>query len=131
MLKRKSQKQKVFALAWKNARLAANFHGGKPQEYFGECLKLAYRGIELDMPQPAQTTFTPSLFWAVVLFLATAVCIIGAAGNIDPVNMIGLLFIACVTGFFSWVHWTAHTDASQEAQRHNQRQHFNRLVMKF
>lgn len=41
--KRKFNKKGMFRYAWKNAKYAAKLHGGKPSQYFSECLKLAYK----------------------------------------------------------------------------------------
>ncbi|ATI19493.1 hypothetical protein KF6_085 [Vibrio phage vB_VpaS_KF6] len=130
MFKRKTQKQKIFSLAWANARHAARFHGGKPCEYFAESLKLAYRGISLEKIQPRPVLFTPDLFSALFTGLTAIALILFSIWIGHPVAIISAL-IGIAIGASSFSDFELHLQEIRENKRINAHTNFNRLITKF
>ncbi|UTQ72822.1 hypothetical protein [Vibrio phage vB_VpS_CC6] len=130
MFNRQTQKQKIFSLAWDNARHAANFHGGEPREYFAESLKLAYRGVKLANVKPRSEVFTLDLVSAVLCGILAIAIILFSIWIGHPAAILSALVGAAI-GLVSWSDFEAHLQEIAENKRINKNTNFNRLVIDF
>ncbi|AFV81328.1 hypothetical protein F862_gp096 [Vibrio phage vB_VpaS_MAR10] len=130
MFNRKTQKQKIFSLAWDNARHAASFHGGKPCEYFAESLKLAYRGISLEPVRPHSQKVTPDLISAVISTVIAVAIILFSVWVAHPVAIISAV-VGIAIGAAGYSDFELHFQAIAENKRINANTNFNRLITKF
>lgn len=57
-----SEKREIFASAWLSAGTASRIHGGKPSQYFAECLKTAYKNFSVIKKDNSKHTYKASVF---------------------------------------------------------------------